>query len=200
MIFTDLSFQSQIRPSVSPVCISVCSPSGGGHVESSPPASPPPTPQVRKRRLYSAVPGRTFIATRSHVPQGPGEIQLHRGERVKGQRDRQNKNQTQTGQRLGRGQRSDTQEGSWKAAVIMELTQNICTVLSIGEGGFWEGSVKGRTGWFPADCVEEVQMRQYDPRLGKHTHAWAILTNTYTNLLFTHSDSIIFICMTCSRL
>ncbi|KAI3366452.1 hypothetical protein L3Q82_000468 [Scortum barcoo] len=97
------------------------SPSGGGHVETSPPSSPPPTPQMRKRRLYSAVPGRTFIATRSHVPQGPGEIQLHRGERVK--------------------------------------------VLSIGEGGFWEGSVKGRTGWFPADCVEEVQMRQYDPRL-----------------------------------
>lgn len=46
----------------------------------------------------------------------------------------------------------------------------LCTVLSIGEGGFWEGSVKGRTGWFPAECVEEVQMRQYDPRLGKHTH------------------------------
>ncbi|XP_028305973.1 LOW QUALITY PROTEIN: SH3 and multiple ankyrin repeat domains protein 3 [Gouania willdenowi] len=100
------------------------SPSGGGGpgpVEISPPSSPPLTPQMRKRRLYSAVPGRTFIATRSHVPQGPGEIQLHRGERVK--------------------------------------------VLSIGEGGFWEGSVKGRTGWFPADCVEEVQMRQYDPRL-----------------------------------
>ncbi|KAJ4923289.1 hypothetical protein JOQ06_026105, partial [Pogonophryne albipinna] len=95
------------------------SPGAGGHVgESSPPSSPP---QMRKRRLYSAVPGRTFIATRSHVPQGPGEIQLHRGERVK--------------------------------------------VLSIGEGGFWEGSVKGRTGWFPADCVEEVQMRQYDSRL-----------------------------------
>uniref|UniRef100_A0A3B4AUN8 Uncharacterized protein n=1 Tax=Periophthalmus magnuspinnatus TaxID=409849 RepID=A0A3B4AUN8_9GOBI len=80
----------------------------------------PLTPQMRKRRLYSAVPGRTFIATRSFVPQGAGEIQLHRGERVK---------------------------------------------LSIGEGGFWEGTVKGRTGWFPADCVEEVQMRQYDPRL-----------------------------------
>lgn len=42
-------------------------------------------------------------------------------------------------------------------------------VLSIGEGGFWEGNVKGRTGWFPADCVEEVQMRQYDPRLGKYS-------------------------------
>lgn len=27
--------------------------------------------------------------------------------------------------------------------------------------------MKGRTGWFPADCIEEVQMRQYDPRLGK---------------------------------
>lgn len=40
-------------------------------------------------------------------------------------------------------------------------------VLSIGEGGFWEGTVKGRTGWFPADCVEEVQMRQYDTRHGE---------------------------------
>uniref|UniRef100_A0A670ZV11 SH3 and multiple ankyrin repeat domains 3 n=1 Tax=Pseudonaja textilis TaxID=8673 RepID=A0A670ZV11_PSETE len=38
-------------------------------------------------------------------------------------------------------------------------------VLSIGEGGFWEGTVKGRTGWFPAECVEEVQMRQFDARL-----------------------------------
>lgn len=56
-------------------------------MENSPPSSPPPTPQMRKRRLYSAVPGRTFIATRSHVPQGAGEIQLHRGERVKGQAD-----------------------------------------------------------------------------------------------------------------
>lgn len=41
------------------------------------------------------------------------------------------------------------------------------TVLSIGEGGFWEGTVKGRTGWFPAECVEEVQMRQFDARPGK---------------------------------
>uniref|UniRef100_A0A8B9IT36 SH3 and multiple ankyrin repeat domains 3 n=1 Tax=Amazona collaria TaxID=241587 RepID=A0A8B9IT36_9PSIT len=43
-------------------------------------------------------------------------------------------------------------------------------VLSIGEGGFWEGTVKGRTGWFPAECVEEVQMRQYDSRQGKLLH------------------------------
>ncbi|XP_053939010.1 SH3 and multiple ankyrin repeat domains protein 3 isoform X2 [Cuculus canorus] len=94
-----------------------------------PPAGPGPAPapvaapaplRGPKRKLYSAVPGRKFIAVKSYAPQGDGEIQLNRGEAVK--------------------------------------------VLSIGEGGFWEGTVKGRTGWFPAECVEEVQMRQYDPR------------------------------------
>uniref|UniRef100_A0AAQ5Y3D5 SH3 and multiple ankyrin repeat domains 3b n=1 Tax=Amphiprion ocellaris TaxID=80972 RepID=A0AAQ5Y3D5_AMPOC len=92
----------------------------------SPPHHTPPAlagPRGPKRKLYSAVPGRTFIVVKPYTPQGEGEIQLNRGERVK--------------------------------------------VLSIGEGGFWEGTVKGRTGWFPADCVEEVQMRQFDPRLGK---------------------------------
>uniref|UniRef100_A0A8C9TX01 SH3 and multiple ankyrin repeat domains protein 3 n=1 Tax=Scleropages formosus TaxID=113540 RepID=A0A8C9TX01_SCLFO len=29
-------------------------------------------------------------------------------------------------------------------------------VLSIGEGGFWEGSARGHVGWFPAECVEEI--------------------------------------------
>ncbi|XP_074533101.1 SH3 and multiple ankyrin repeat domains protein 3 isoform X3 [Halichoeres trimaculatus] len=90
----------------------------------SPPHHTPPAltgPRGPKRKLYSAVPGRTFIVVKPYSPQGEGEIQLNRGERVK--------------------------------------------VLSIGEGGFWEGTVKGRTGWFPADYVEEVQMRQYDPRL-----------------------------------
>ncbi|XP_068438678.1 SH3 and multiple ankyrin repeat domains protein 1-like [Clinocottus analis] len=29
-------------------------------------------------------------------------------------------------------------------------------VLSVGEGGYWEGTAKGRTGWFPSDCVEEM--------------------------------------------
>uniref|UniRef100_A0A671K6V1 SH3 and multiple ankyrin repeat domains protein 3 n=1 Tax=Sinocyclocheilus anshuiensis TaxID=1608454 RepID=A0A671K6V1_9TELE len=91
---------------------------------SPPPAGPSHTlsgARGPKRKLYSAVPGRTFIVVKPYSPQGEGEIQLNRGERVK--------------------------------------------VLSIGEGGFWEGTVKGRTGWFPADCVEEVQMRQFDPRL-----------------------------------
>ncbi|XP_012876413.1 PREDICTED: SH3 and multiple ankyrin repeat domains protein 2 isoform X1 [Dipodomys ordii] len=35
-------------------------------------------------------------------------------------------------------------------------------VLSIGEGGFWEGSARGHIGWFPADCVEEVQCKPRD--------------------------------------
>uniref|UniRef100_A0A8C3F3L8 SH3 and multiple ankyrin repeat domains 1 n=1 Tax=Chrysemys picta bellii TaxID=8478 RepID=A0A8C3F3L8_CHRPI len=35
-------------------------------------------------------------------------------------------------------------------------------VLSVGEGGFWEGQVKGRVGWFPSDCVEEVQTKTQD--------------------------------------
>ncbi|XP_061533664.1 SH3 and multiple ankyrin repeat domains protein 3 [Phycodurus eques] len=97
---------------------------GSVHRDPSPPHHVPPAPMGArgpKRKLYSAVPGRTFIVVKPYTPQGEGEIQLNRGERVK--------------------------------------------VLSIGEGGFWEGSVKGRTGWFPADCVEEVQMRQFDPRL-----------------------------------
>uniref|UniRef100_A0A6Q2YBG3 SH3 and multiple ankyrin repeat domains protein 3 n=1 Tax=Esox lucius TaxID=8010 RepID=A0A6Q2YBG3_ESOLU len=97
------------------------SPSGRLQRDPSPPPSPPSPVQRGKRRLYSAVPGRTFIATRSHTPQGPGEISLHRGERVK--------------------------------------------VLSIEKEGSGRVQLKEGPGWFPADCVEEVQMRQYDPRL-----------------------------------
>ncbi|CAI9167341.1 unnamed protein product [Rangifer tarandus platyrhynchus] len=35
-------------------------------------------------------------------------------------------------------------------------------VLSIGEGGFWEGSSRGHIGWFPAECVEEVHCKPRD--------------------------------------
>lgn len=52
-------------------------------------------------------------------------------------------------------------------SALMACLASVSPVLSIGEGGFWEGTVKGRTGWFPADCVEEVQMRQYDTRHGE---------------------------------
>ncbi|XP_032894623.1 SH3 and multiple ankyrin repeat domains protein 2 isoform X3 [Amblyraja radiata] len=36
-------------------------------------------------------------------------------------------------------------------------------VLSIGEGGFWEGSARGRIGWFPAECVEEIPANEAKP-------------------------------------
>lgn len=56
----------------------------------SPPHHAPPGapalagPRGPKRKLYSAVPGRTFIVVKPYTPQGEGEIQLNRGERVKG--------------------------------------------------------------------------------------------------------------------
>ncbi|KAK1887373.1 SH3 and multiple ankyrin repeat domains protein 2 [Dissostichus eleginoides] len=52
----------------------------------SPPHHTPPAltgPRGPKRKLYSAVPGRTFIVVKPYTPQGEGEIQLNRGERVK---------------------------------------------------------------------------------------------------------------------
>lgn len=39
-------------------------------------------------------------------------------------------------------------------------------MLSIGEGGFWEGQVKGRVGWFPSDCLEEVANRSQEGKQG----------------------------------
>ncbi|KAG5262408.1 hypothetical protein AALO_G00274820 [Alosa alosa] len=42
----------------------------------------------------------------------------------------------------------------YTSAVESVLTGSIITC--VGDGGFWEGTVKGRTGWFPSDCVEEV--------------------------------------------
>ncbi|KAJ6651530.1 hypothetical protein lerEdw1_020865 [Lerista edwardsae] len=69
------------------------------------------------------------------------------------------------------------------------------TMLSIGEGGFWEGSVKGRTGWFPAECVEEVQMRQYDARQETREDRTKRLFRHYTvgsyDNFASHSDYII---------
>ncbi|XP_034153324.1 SH3 and multiple ankyrin repeat domains protein 2 isoform X3 [Esox lucius] len=42
-------------------------------------------------------------------------------------------------------------------------------VLSIGEGGYWEGSARGQVGWFPAECVEEIPAKPSDERM--HTRA-----------------------------
>lgn len=53
-------------------------------------------------------------------------------------------------------------------------------VLSIGEGGFWEGSARGHIGWFPAECVEEVQCKPRDSQAGKvasqgQAQSWGLL-------------------------
>ncbi|XP_051979068.1 SH3 and multiple ankyrin repeat domains protein 2-like [Xyrauchen texanus] len=37
-------------------------------------------------------------------------------------------------------------------------------VISIGEGGFWEGSARGNVGWFPAECVEEIPSKPNENR------------------------------------
>ncbi|KAK7891466.1 hypothetical protein WMY93_023429 [Mugilogobius chulae] len=58
--------------------------------DTSPPHHTPPMlsgPRGPKRKLYSAVPGRTFIVVKPYTPQGEGEIQLNRGERVKESRE-----------------------------------------------------------------------------------------------------------------
>uniref|UniRef100_A0AAZ3QSS8 SH3 and multiple ankyrin repeat domains 1 n=1 Tax=Oncorhynchus tshawytscha TaxID=74940 RepID=A0AAZ3QSS8_ONCTS len=91
---------------------------------------------LSRRRLYSAVPGRVFVATRSHSAQGDREISISKGDKVK--------------------------------------------VLSVGEGGFWEGTVKGRTGWFPSDCVEEVAVRSQDNRSESRSEKAKRLFRHYT--------------------
>ncbi|KAM9470293.1 SH3 and multiple ankyrin repeat domains protein 2b [Clarias gariepinus] len=37
-------------------------------------------------------------------------------------------------------------------------------VLSVGEGGFWEGSARGNVGWFPSECVEEISSKPNEDR------------------------------------
>lgn len=58
----------------------------------------------------------------------------------------------------------------------LTLFLSLSLVLSIGEGGFWEGSARGHIGWFPADCVEEVQCKPRDSQAGKaapaHPAGW----------------------------
>lgn len=40
----------------------------------------------RRRKLYSAVPGRSFMAVKSYQAQAEGEISLSKGEKIKGNR------------------------------------------------------------------------------------------------------------------
>lgn len=68
------------------------------------------------------------------------------------------------------------------------------SVLSVGEGGYWEGTVKGRTGWFPSDCVEEVVK---DTRSGATTQSSLpaylhLLLHLLSFASFNRSGSIVF--------
>lgn len=85
-------FACPLPPGIASVTyVFVYSPSGPGGPGPAPgpgpaaPAPPAPPPRGPKRKLYSAVPGRKFIAVKAHSPQGEGEIPLHRGEAVKGE-------------------------------------------------------------------------------------------------------------------
>ncbi|XP_058858102.1 SH3 and multiple ankyrin repeat domains protein 2-like isoform X2 [Acipenser ruthenus] len=53
-------------------------------------------------------------------------------------------------------------------------------VLSIGEGGFWEGSARGRVGWFPAECVEEIQTKPNESKPETRTDRSKKLFRHYT--------------------
>ncbi|XP_072195355.1 SH3 and multiple ankyrin repeat domains protein 2 isoform X4 [Excalfactoria chinensis] len=53
-------------------------------------------------------------------------------------------------------------------------------VLSIGEGGFWEGSTRGHIGWFPAECVEEVQCKPNESKPETRTDRTKKLFRHYT--------------------
>ncbi|XP_030282850.1 SH3 and multiple ankyrin repeat domains protein 3 isoform X9 [Sparus aurata] len=141
----------------------------------SPPHHTPPAltgPRGPKRKLYSAVPGRTFIVVKPYTPQGEGEIQLNRGERVKDY-DCNDVEEEHLYDEIRLVKEDDDLDSDADIPFNEDDEDSIGfnddddehIVLSIGEGGFWEGTVKGRTGWFPADYVEEVQMRQFDPRL-----------------------------------
>ncbi|KAF4023096.1 hypothetical protein G4228_014546, partial [Cervus hanglu yarkandensis] len=91
--------------------------------------------------------------------------------------------------------RSPTRLLGWSPTRLLGWNPTEPSMLSIGEGGFWEGTVKGRTGWFPADCVEEVQMRQYDTRHETREDRTKRLFRHYTvgsyDSLSAHSDYVI---------
>ena len=54
----------------------------------------------------------------------------------------------------------------------------LAPVLSIGEGGFWEGSARGQVGWFPAECVEEIPAKPSEERMRK---SLSMLTQIFAN-------------------
>ncbi|KAK3535285.1 hypothetical protein QTP70_007440, partial [Hemibagrus guttatus] len=121
-----------------------------------------------KRRLYRAVPGRHYVVVKSYQPQAEGEIALYKNDRVK----------------ESRLQLCDCKAACcvyvfiYLCALMMSLLMILMikwdadddddddddAVLSVGEGGFWEGSARGNVGWFPSECVEEIPNKSNEDR------------------------------------
>ncbi|XP_048663571.1 SH3 and multiple ankyrin repeat domains protein 3-like [Marmota marmota marmota] len=146
-----------------------------------------------KRKLYSAVPGRLFVVVKPYQPQVDGEIPLHRGDRVKedssvlcissqGQkgylgelshrlvRDPTPPTAPPQGVQNLQGPHRVQDSGGCQQQVKLGRPP-LGVFLSIGEGGFWEGSARGHIGWFPAECVEEVQCKPREGQAGKPSAA-----------------------------
>lgn len=139
------------------------------------------------KRMYSAVPGRVYVATRAHSAIGERELSLSKGDKVKGQ--------FYFGSPIYPSYFH--LNGSLRLFGFMFTHLCFClyiSVLSVGEGGYWEGTVKGRTGWFPSDCVEEVVK---DARSGAATQSsvtayFQLLLHLLSFARFNRSESVIF--------
>lgn len=143
------------------------------------------------KRMYSAVPGRVYVATRAHSAIGERELSLSKGDKVKGRFNFGSPNYPLIFLKF-----KCTSNGSLR---LFGFTfTRVCfglyiSVLSVGEGGYWEGTVKGRTGWFPSDCVEEVVK---DARSGAPqsslTAYFLLLLHLLSFASFNRSESVIF--------
>uniref|UniRef100_A0A452I226 PDZ domain-containing protein n=1 Tax=Gopherus agassizii TaxID=38772 RepID=A0A452I226_9SAUR len=73
---------AHIHPPVGLELPGPCGKRGAGCDPFNPP--PPTPPRGMKRKLYSAVPGRTFMAMKPYQAQAEGELSLSKGEKIKG--------------------------------------------------------------------------------------------------------------------
>ena len=58
----------------------------------------------------------------------------------------------------------------WSAHIFLQLNfsrGDLITITQVIEGGWWEGTLSGKTGWFPSNYVKEVQA-------GMYGNSWAI--------------------------
>ncbi|XP_045327959.1 rho guanine nucleotide exchange factor 6 isoform X4 [Leopardus geoffroyi] len=71
---------------------------------------------------------------------------------------------------------------------------DIIYVTRVEEGGWWEGTLNGRTGWFPSNYVREIKSseRPLSPKAGKGFETTPLTKNYYTvvlqNILDTEKD------------